>query len=541
MRVHLFSPLALLAVVLAQIEPTNLENALAQLPALAERAVNSSGVPGLSLAVVYNGSIVYAGGFGVRSVNDNQTLDADTVFQLASVSKPIASTIVSAIITASNGTLTWTNHTNSPTKVGLYSDPWITEELMLADGFSHRSGLYGLAGDDLELLGFDRDTILSRLQYMQPVGPFRASYAYSNYGITLAAIKASDSAGVSWEEAAQQYLYGPLGMTDSSSTYSEFLARMNRAALHIPASPAQANGNSSDNGNSTSTTRWAAAVPRDPAAQAPAGGATSSANDLAKWLQLHLSLGLIPNSTERLISQEALNETRLPHIVRGIEPSTNTTAYYGLGWNVDYLPTGNVIIEHAGAFSQGTRTLVRMDVENGLGMVVLANCFPTGWPEGITDTFWDLVFSGNSTRDWVAFWNQIYDGLGGGDEDPFAMAPMGTAAMLGVDAYVGTYVNDYVGVVQVEAGDTMSAGGNSTTGGDLVMSFPGSSNLTFPLTHWDRDLFTMNLVPQEPDSKEAVMFAVGPDGNATGLTLVAMNNNGGGVLMRQQDETGGGE
>jgi CubicO group peptidase (beta-lactamase class C family) len=392
----------------------------------------------------------------------------------------------------------------------------------IADGFSHRTGLYGLSGDDLEDVGFQREVILSRLQYMQSYGPFRSSYSYSNYGITAAAVSASNAVGLEWADAAQDYLYGPLGMNSSTSNYTTFLSRTNRAALHIP---------TANDTNTSTVNSWQAAQPRNPTPQAPAGGATSSANDLAKWLQLHLAFGEYEG--RQLIAQAAINETRIPHIVNAYIPSTSQVGYYGLGWVVDYdVDSGDVYISHAGAFSQGARTVVKMSPQNGLGIVVLANCFPTGWPDAIADTFFDLVLNrGVVRKDYVTYWNDRYFQLvsEGDAENEFKGSPpsgVGSAS-LGSGAYVGDYVNEYVGTV------TIASGGNGTrtgTDADLVLSFPGSSNLSFPLSHWDRDTFVMTTQGDNPTG--AVTFAIGPDGNASTVTIESLNGNGGGVLTR---------
>jgi CubicO group peptidase (beta-lactamase class C family) len=140
---HFLTLLVLLAsTARAAIDPENFQRALSQIQDLARQAVNSSNVhvPGLSIAVVYNGSVQYTGGFGVREIGFNDSVSADTVFRLASMSKPVSSTIVAAMVSASN--LTWTSKTNVPNNVAQYSDPWISAELTIADGFSHRSGLY---------------------------------------------------------------------------------------------------------------------------------------------------------------------------------------------------------------------------------------------------------------------------------------------------------------------------------------------------------------------------------------------------------------
>jgi hypothetical protein len=83
-----------------------------------------------------------------------------------------------------------------------------------------------------------------------------------------------------------------------------------------------------------------------------------------------------------------------------------------------------------------------------LAIVVLSNAFPTGVPEGIASTFFDLVFAGRPTRDWVAEANAIFET--GYKESmkaslAYASPPASPAPPLPAAAYVGDYRNDYVG------------------------------------------------------------------------------------------------
>lgn len=368
------------------VNPAYLRLALDSTKTLAATATGANGIPGLAMAIVYNGSIIYSAGFGVKLVGTNHSVTPETVFQLASLSKPISSTVIAAVLSRNGGT--WGSAVNSPTTVADYFDPWISGNLEIADVFSHRSGLYGLAGDDLEVVNYNRSTILSRLKYMKPKGLFRVSYAYSNYGLTSGAEAVAASTGLSWEDVAKEYLYTPLDMGATSSRYSDFIQQTNRAALHVP------DGKSG----------WMPGPARNPDPQSPAGGVTSNVVDLAKWLQLHLRFGKLPNTENQLVSEAAVNETRYPQVVRGNQVITGNTGFYGLGWDVDY-EDGRTWNSHAGAFSQGARSLVKMNVDDGIGVVMLSNCFPTGWLEGITDNFFDFVYYGYARRDYVGLWN----------------------------------------------------------------------------------------------------------------------------------------
>src|SRR5262249_49384438 len=151
---------------------------------------------------------------------------------------------------------------------------------------------------------------------------------------------------------------------------------------------------------------WAAFTRRNADAQSPAGGASSTARDMAQWLRLLLNDG--QHDGKQVVNKAALAETHVPASVRGVDPQTGSAGLYGLGWSRDYREHG-VEWNHAGAFAAGARTTVRLVPGARLGIVVLANAFPSGVPEGIAQTFFDDVFIGSPAKDWVALANGIFD------------------------------------------------------------------------------------------------------------------------------------
>ena len=143
----------------------------------------------------------------------------------------------------------------------------------------------------------------------------------------------------------------------------------------------------------------------------------------------------------------------------------------------------------------------------------------------------------------MSYWNGVYEQLvqeeGGGLDEFMGTPPSeggGGSASMGSEAYVGDYVNDYVGTVNIATGGGSNSISNGTGAAeDLVLSFPGSSNLTFPLSHWDRDTFVMTTRGDDPAG--AVSFSIGADGNASMVVIESLNGNGGGVLMRYTDDS----
>lgn len=482
---------------------------IAALPALelmAQREVDNGGVPGLAIAVVYNDEVVELKGFGVREAGKPATVDADTVFQLASMSKPLSSTVVAALV--GEGSLSWGSRIADLDPGFALHDPYPTAEVTVRDFFDHRSGLPGTAGDDLEDIGYGRPEILHRLRLVTPSSSFRAGYSYSNFGLTEAAVAAAMPSGKPWEAVAEEVLFRPLGMTSTSARHADFLARPDRAELHVRIGGA-----------------WTALVKRDPDAQAPAGGDSSTVRDLAQWMRLELADGVYDG--KRLVPAAALDETHAPLMARGANPVTGATSFYGLGWNIDFGRHG-LSWGHAGAFSVGARTLVTLYPKANLGIVVLTNAFPTGVPEGLADSFADLVFDGKVQQDWVKGWNGIYEGMFtpavAAAKAAYATPPSPATPALAPAAYVGRYANAYLGEAVV-AGDD----------GALTLSVGPSGARRYPLHHFDRDLFLYFPDPETPDKPYLLSFTVGADGKAAAMTIKSLNDNGMGTLKRVAD------
>ncbi|KAK5210618.1 hypothetical protein LTR72_012423, partial [Exophiala xenobiotica] len=193
MQLSLLTGFLLPTCLVGAVSQQDVQQAVDRLDDLIQSVLNDTEVPSIAAAVVYNDSIIYANAFGVREVGSNESATPETVYQLASLSKPISSTIVAQLV--SDGYLDWSSKTNELDSTIELSDPWITREVTIEDLFSHRSGLFGGGGDDLESFNYNRSEILSRMKYLQPTGSFRITYQYSNYGITMGAVAAAAAAG----------------------------------------------------------------------------------------------------------------------------------------------------------------------------------------------------------------------------------------------------------------------------------------------------------------------------------------------------------
>ena len=165
--------------------PEQIAYAISQVDGMAEELMRRSGIPGMAVAVVQGDRIVYAKGFGVRAAGSSQPVDADTVFQLASMSKPIGATVVAQQVGARK--ITWETPMRKHLPGFTLGNAYVSENITIGDLYAHRSGLPGHAGDMLEELGYPQQDILRSFSQL-PLTPFRASYAYTNYGMTGAAM-----------------------------------------------------------------------------------------------------------------------------------------------------------------------------------------------------------------------------------------------------------------------------------------------------------------------------------------------------------------
>src|SRR5262249_31590461 len=161
-----------------------------------------------------------------------------------------------------------------------------------------------------------------------------------------------------------------------SYRHADYAAAANRAKLH-----ARIGG------------EWVARFDRQPDAQAPAGGASSTASDLARWMRLLLADGHFDGKP--VIAPDALGETQKPQVVSSpAKKPADRAGFYGLGWNVGHAPAGRLTLSHSGAFDLGAATCVVLVPEERLGIVVLTNGAPIGVPEAVAFSFVDLVHGG---------------------------------------------------------------------------------------------------------------------------------------------------
>lgn len=431
---------------------------LDELEGHAEQLIESSGVPGMAVAVVHEGKVVYQKGFGVRDVDGRQPVGTETVFPLASMSKPIAATVVAQQVT--QGGVGWDTPVRALAPWFALQDSYVGDHVTVGDLFAGRAGLPAGAGGRLEDLGYDRGQILERLRLL-PLAPFRDSYASTDFGLTAAAVAVAEAAGLDWATLAEQAIYHPLGMTATSSRHGDFEAVKDRTAGHVVVDG-----------------EYRRAEPgRRPDAQSPAGGVSSSAKDMARWMMMVLGAGM--RHQQQVVAPEALLPALSPQSVPvPLETPDARSGFYGFGFQRDISAAGRVVLSHSGAFDQGASTAFTLIPSADVGIVTLTNAAPVGVPETLNAEFADLVQFGEVRRDWRGLYRRAAERANAPvGELVGALPPAQPVPPARLSSYEGLYRNKYYGPATVVAGEH-----------GLMLTL-GPAEVTVPLRHWDGDTF----------------------------------------------------
>ena len=172
-------------------------------------------VPGTSIAIVRNDSVILMKGYGVRKLGDPAPVDTKTLFAIGSSSKAFTATSIAMMV--DDGKMKWDDPVTKFLPSFQLYDSYATRDLTLRDALSHRSGL---SRGDLSWYGseYDRNDVLRRVRYNKPSWGFRGQFGYQNVmylasGQSLAAVS-----GMSWDDFVKSRIFRPLGMTASART-----------------------------------------------------------------------------------------------------------------------------------------------------------------------------------------------------------------------------------------------------------------------------------------------------------------------------------
>ncbi|HKJ80805.1 MAG TPA: serine hydrolase [Ignavibacteriaceae bacterium] len=456
-------------------------------------------VPGIAVGVVKDGKLIFAKGYGVRSIESGKAVDANTLFQIASNSKAFTAACLAILV--DEGKLSWDDRVIDKLPGFKMSDPYVTNEMRVRDLLCHRSGLSLGAGDLLYFppTDYSRADILYRLRDVKLTNSFRSHYAYDNILYPVAGELIKAVTGKTWEEFVTEKIFNPLGM---KSTRAGLALLNDRSDVETP--------HTIVDGKLTALrlTNWDAT--------APAGGILSSVNDLAKWVITQLDSGRIGDTGNKLFDKKETVQMWMPHInipVRtpppGMSALKSNYAAYGLGWFIKEY-RGDKLIWHSGGLP-GTVTQVTLDPDKKIGVIVLTNQESSAAFYAVTLHVLDELFNTNDT-DWITNFSKLVSmGKNRADKKVAEMDSLrnkDSKPSLPLEKYAGKYKDAWYGTVTVKEEN-----------GKLYMSFDHTPNLTGQLEHWQYDTFVARWNDRTLHGDAFVTFSLNPDGSIAKIKM----------------------
>ncbi|WP_256647211.1 serine hydrolase [Thermomonas paludicola] len=468
---------------------------LARFDTYVEAVQKQFDVPGVAVAIVKDGQVVMARGYGVRELGKPAKVDEHTMFAIASNTK--AFTAAALNILQDDGKLATTDRVIDHLPWFRMSDAYVTREMRIRDLLAHRSGLSLGAGDLLywPTTTYSSREVAERLKDVPLTGGFREQYAYDNILFGVASLVIEEASGMSYRQFLQTRIWQPLGMTETRFNGDDLKPGDNVAV-----------GNAKFDFKDlrpVGVTTWRNV--------SGAGGLYSSVHDLSKWMNAQLAGGEIPGSGgKRLFSEQRQREmwTVLTPIPVGkpsipeLAAATPNAMGYGQGWNLsDY--AGHKLVWHTGGWPGQVSRLTLLPNEK-IGVVVLTSAEVGVAFNAITYEALDMML-GNGGHDWLKGYGIAFEkSQGNADADwqkHVAARDTASKPSLPLVKYAGTYRDPWYGDVVIRQGAK-----------GLEMQFGKTAELLGDIEHWQHDSFIVRWRDRGLNADAFVNFSLDADG-----------------------------
>jgi CubicO group peptidase (beta-lactamase class C family) len=462
------------------------------------RVMKAFDVPGIAIAVVKDGKVVAAQGFGVRKLGEQAKVDGKTLFEIASNSKAFTAAMLAMLV--DEGKLAWDDPVTRHLPDFQMHDAYVTHEMTVRDLLTHRSGL-GLGAGDLlwwPTTNFSTDEIIEKLRYIRPATSFRSSYAYDNLLYIVAGKIIAAKTGMSWGEAVRARILKPVGMNLTTTSLAE-----NEGNPDVSSAHSKINGK-------------IAAVKQLPVPNAVgAVGINTNAEDIAKWMNVLLAggkVGVDANGKEvRLFSAKQSREmwsAQTPMKIGEPKPPLAATKpnffAYGLGFQLrDY--QGKLVAMHGGAL-QGFYSKVVMVPEAKLGIAILTNAESGRALDSLQYRLLDQYLGVPNPTDWIRLQAEAEEEAHSKELERLKKVSATRAAKsqpsLPLASYDGEYEDAWYGKATI-----------ARVGGKQVLTFTRTPDLTGELEHFQHDTFIVRWKERNFNADAYVTFSLNPDGS----------------------------
>lgn len=474
------------------------------------RTMKAFDVPGIAIAVVKDGQVIAARGFGVRKLGEPAKVDGKTLFEIASNSKAFTAAALAMLV--DEGKLKWDDPVVKHLPDFQMYDAYVTREMTVRDLLTHRSGL-GLGAGDLlwwPTTSFTTDEIIEKLRYIRPATSFRSSYAYDNLLYIVAGKIIAQKSGKSWGDTVRERILNPVGMTTTTTSLAENEGNPNASNAH------------------SKIKDKISAVKSMPVANAVgAVGINTNAEDIAKWMQVLLDGGRVAGAKGadgkelRLWSEAQSREmwtAQTPMKIntpKGPLASTKPNFYaYGLGFQLrDY--KGQLVAMHGGAL-QGFYSRVLLVPESKLGIAILTNAESGGALSALQYRLMDQYMTGTTPTDWIKLVSDVEEEAHAKELARLKSASTTRASTskpsLALSAYEGQYEDPWYGIMNVKR-----------NGNKLVMSFSKTPDLTGEMEHFQHDTFIVRWKERNFNADAYATFSLNHDGSIDHVKMKAVS------------------
>ncbi|MEP6952035.1 MAG: serine hydrolase [Ginsengibacter sp.] len=475
-----------------------------QIDSLTELTLKTFDVPGIAVAVVKDGKIIHAKGYGVRSLNTMQKVDENTLFGIASNSK--AFTVAGLGILVDEKKITWDDKVTDYIPEFRMYNPYVTEEFTIRDLLTHRSGL-GLGAGDLmfwpDSSSFTKKDMIHNLRYLKAVSGFRTKFDYDNNLYMVAGEVLARVSGMSWEDFIQTRILNAMGMTASAPSFKLLKDKANVIDPHAPV----------DGKVKVIRRDW------NESANA-AGGIYSNLTDMCKWIIMQMNNGKYGEGlSKQLFSEEVHDDMWSPQTimdVRGPSPYNTHFASYGLGWFLADAK-GYKQVSHTGGLA-GIVTQVTLIPEMKLGIIVFTNQQSGAAFTAITNTIKDSYF-GMPPVDRV---KQMHDRVLASEANAKKITgdiwkdieaqQKNNAAKPDINNFTGTYTDKWFGDISI-----------SVKNGKLWFDSKRSFLLNGEMLPYKGNTFVVKWVERSLDADAFVMFDLDNDGKPSHIKMKSIS------------------
>jgi beta-lactamase class C len=342
--------------------------------------LNKTKTPGLAIAIVQDSTILYLRGFGTREVGTTDSVDTNTVFRLASVSKCFAPVLTGLLV--EDSLLSWNDPVVRHIPDFQLKSKEKTQALQVTHVLSHTTGLPYHTYTTLVEDGLDLHSMLAELRNVNLIAEPGDMYSYQNVAYSIISEVIKGASGKTYESLMDERVFKPLEMDDASISYEAIMANENVAKPHL-----------------LWRKGWKAIKISDTYYNvSPAGGVNASISDMAQWLKAMLS------KNEKFIQTKTLDKIFTP-VVKAKTKNRyfrkwigKSDSHYALGWRV--LNFKNDTLLYHGGYVAGYRSEVALDRRSNIGICVLSNG-PGRMIDNSVPMFFNLFYN---QRDSILSW-----------------------------------------------------------------------------------------------------------------------------------------